>query len=71
MMEPRIWTRDASSPTSSANCVCATGKTPRTTSVNVSASLMAERKSVTGKLYLQGWMVVEFALARTPLAART
>jgi hypothetical protein len=70
-MEPTIGMRALSSPPSVAKSDWATGRTPRTSSVNVSASAMASSKLSTGNWYLQGWMVVALAFARKPFAART
>ena len=48
--DPNRLTRGVSSPASIAKTVCAMGRTPRTTSVNVCAKVMALRKSLTGAL---------------------
>ena len=70
MMEPRMGMRAVSWSPSAENCACARGRTPRATSVKVSARMMASSKVETGKLYSQACIVVFLELARTPFAAR-
>lgn len=63
-------TRGLSSPPSEAKMAWASGRVPRTTSVNVWARAMADLKVVTGKLYSQGLMAVWLADVRIPFTPR-